>query len=208
LVSGDQIRALILVTRYQNRGWTGACRHHQGGTTRARTDSAASRQRNGNARTITGMAKSSRVPSAVGSIPVVGDLVKQADSQAQWLQELVEQNARLVSQLPATIKTLNDSLERFNESVARLDRMVTRMEKTSERVRDLPALADAIRKEALPALRAATDTQRQVALLQGTVERIATVLSELPGAGLLRRLAGQGQAQGPAPTSRTGDDSQ
>ena len=147
------------------------------------------------------MAKTSRVPSAVGSIPVVGDLVKQADTQAQWLQELVEQNARLVSQLPATIKTLNDSLERFNESVARLDRMVTRMEKTSERVRDLPALADALRKEALPALRAATDTQRQVALLQGTVERIATVLGELPGAGLLRRFAGQPQ------TSRTGDDS-
>ncbi len=155
------------------------------------------------------MAKTSRVPSAVGSIPVVGDLVKQADSQAQWLQELVEQNAKLVSQLPATIKTLNDSLERFNESVARLDRMVTRMEKTSERVRDLPALADAIRKEALPALRAATDTQRQVALLQGTVERIATVLGELPGAGLLRRLAtgAQGAGQTAPQTSRTGDDS-
>jgi septal ring factor EnvC (AmiA/AmiB activator) len=146
------------------------------------------------------MAKSSRVPSAVGAIPVVGDLVKQADTQAQWLQELVEQNARLLSQLPGTLKTLNDSLERFNDSVQRLDRMVTRMERTSDRVRDLPALAEAIRKEALPALRATTDTQRQVAMLQSTVERIATVLSELPGASLLRRLAGQ--------TSRTDDDSQ
>jgi len=32
------------------------------------------------------VAKNTRVPSAVGSIPVVGDLVKQADAQAQWLQ--------------------------------------------------------------------------------------------------------------------------
>jgi methyl-accepting chemotaxis protein len=154
------------------------------------------------------MAKSSRVPTAVGAIPVVGDLVKQADTQAQWLQELVEQNARLISQLPATLKTLNDSLERFNDSVQRLDRMVTRMERTSERVRDLPALADAIRKEALPALRAATDTQRQVALLQGTVERIAAVLSDLPGAGLLRRLAGPAQSAREATRTNLDNDSE
>jgi ABC-type transporter Mla subunit MlaD len=75
-----------------------------------------------------GVAKTSRVPSAVGSIPLVGDLMKQADTQAQWLQELVEQNARLVGQLPATIKTFNDSLERFNQTVGRLDRMVTQVE--------------------------------------------------------------------------------
>ena len=147
------------------------------------------------------MAKTSRVPSAVGAIPVVGDLVKQADTQAQWLQELVEQNTRLLAQLPATVKTLNDSLERFNDSVQRLDRMVTRMERASDRVRDLPALADTLRKEALPALRAATDTQRQVALLQSTVDRIAAVLGELPGAGLLRRLAGAANAPSPHTTT-------
>jgi hypothetical protein len=28
----------------------------------------------------------SRVPSAVGAIPVVGDLVKSADNQARWMQ--------------------------------------------------------------------------------------------------------------------------
>jgi ABC-type transporter Mla subunit MlaD len=144
------------------------------------------------------MAKSSRVPPAVGALPVVGDLVKQLDVQAQWLQELVEQNARLLGQLPATLKTLNDSLERFNDSVQRLDRMIGRMERTSDRLRDLPALADTLRKEALPALRAATDTQRQVALLQATVERIAAVLGELPGAGLLRRLAGPPQQTRPS----------
>lgn len=159
------------------------------------------------------MAKSSRVPAAVGAIPLVGDLARQADAQARWLQELVEQNARLVGQLPATMRSFNDSLERFNQTVTRLDRMVTRVERTTDRligpveelaprlervvalldlpsVRELPGLAEALRREALPALRAATDTQRQVALLQSTVERVAAVLSELPGAGLLRRLAG------------------
>ena len=36
------------------------------------------------------------------------------------------QNARLVAQLPATIKSFNDSLERFNQTVGRLDRVVAR----------------------------------------------------------------------------------
>jgi uncharacterized protein YoxC len=164
-----------------------------------------------------GMAKNSRVPGALGAIPVVGDLMKQADSQAQWLQDLVEQNARLVQQLPATIKSFNDTLERFNQTVGRLDRMVTRVEKTTNQliapieeiqprlervvslldipsvrasVGDLPGLVETLRKEALPALRATTDTQKQVALLQTTVERVVAVLAELPGLGLVRRFAG------------------
>lgn len=159
------------------------------------------------------MAKKSRVPSAVGAIPVVGGLVKQVDSQAQWLQDLVEQNARLVGQLPTTIRAFNDTLERFNETVGRLDRMVTRVEATTgqlmapivdiaprlERmvalldipsVHDLPSLLETIRNEALPALRATTDTQHQVALLQATVERVMALLAELPGMGIMRRLAG------------------
>lgn len=162
------------------------------------------------------MAKNSRVPSAVGSIPLVGDLVKQADSQAQWLQELVEQNARLVGQLPATIKTFNDSLERFNQTVGRLDRMVTQVETATNQliapmaeiaprleklvaavdvnsVRELPGVLDALRKEALPALRAATDTQKQLALLTSTVERILGMLGDLPGAGIVRRFAAGGR---------------
>jgi ABC-type transporter Mla subunit MlaD len=159
------------------------------------------------------VAKNSRVPSAVGSIPLVGDLVKQADSQAQWLQDLVEQNARLVGQLPATMKTFNDSIERFNQTVGRLDRMVTQVEAATNQlvmpmqeiaprleklvaaidvnsVRELPGVLDSLRKEALPALRAATDTQKQLALLTSTVERIVALLGELPGAGIVRRLAG------------------
>ena len=150
------------------------------------------------------MAKSSRVPRAVGAIPVVGDLVNKADSQAQWLQELVEQNARMLAQLPETMRNFNASLERFNQTVDRLDRMVTRVERTT----DLVSLADSLRKETIPALRAATDTQRQVALLQATVERVATVLSELPGAGLLRRLAGQvpGSSAPGTQRSRTEND--
>jgi ABC-type transporter Mla subunit MlaD len=159
------------------------------------------------------VAKNSRVPSAVGSIPVVGDLVKQADSQAQWLQELIEQNARLVGQMPTTMKTFNDSLERFNQTVARLDKVVTTIEgatsqliapleqvtPTLDRIaatldlptlRELPQVLDALRREALPALRAASDTQKQVALVNATLDRIITILNELPGAGIVRRLGG------------------
>lgn len=158
------------------------------------------------------MAKNSRVPSAVGSIPVVGDLVKQADTQAQWMQELVEQNARLVGQLPNTMKTFNDSLETFNLAVQRLDRVVTRLDSATQQLitpleqmtpqlnrltsvldpkalADLPGALDALRKEALPALRAATDTQKQVALLTSMVERVLGIVSELPGVNLVRRFA-------------------
>jgi hypothetical protein len=149
--------------------------------------------------------ESSRVPSAVGAIPVVGDLMRSADSQARWMQEMLEQNARLVGQFPATIKTFNDSIERFNQTIGRLDKAVTRFESASKTLtgpmekvvgaldpkalRELPDALDALRKEAVPALRAATDTQKQIALLQTTVDRVIAVASELPGAGILRRLA-------------------
>lgn len=166
--------------------------------------------------------KPSHVPSAVGAIPVVGDAMRSAEAQARWMQELLEQNARLVGQVPATMKTFNDSLERFNQTVQRLDRVITRVETTTAQlsapieelaprlerlvtlldvpsVRDLPGLVDTLRREALPALRAATDTQRQVALLQTTVDRIAGVLAELPGAGILRRLAGAARPAAASP---------
>ena len=126
------------------------------------------------------MAKNTRVPSAVGSIPVVGDLVKQADAQAQWLQEMVEQNARLVGQLPATIKTFNDSLERFNQTVGRLDRAVSRMERaTSQLIGPL--------EQVTPQL------DRQVAQLAAAVDRVRALLNELPGAGIVRRVTGTGR---------------
>lgn len=155
----------------------------------------------------------SRVPSAVGSIPVVGGLVRQADQQARWVQDLLEQNTRLVGQLPATLKAFNDSLERFNETVARLDSMVDRVESVTrglilpieqlaprlDRVRDIPELVDMLRHEALPALRAATDTQQQVAALAAMLDRIAELLSELPGLGLVRRLTDPGQSRRPKP---------
>jgi ABC-type transporter Mla subunit MlaD len=156
----------------------------------------------------------SRVPPAVGAIPVVGDLVKSADQQARWMQEILEQNARLVAQFPATMKSFNDALERFNQTIGRLDRAVTRIENASrplgklagsldpKTLRDLPDVLDALRKEAVPALRAATDTQKQVALLQSTLERIVSVLGELPGAGVLRRLTeGGSRPARPKPTS-------
>jgi ABC-type transporter Mla subunit MlaD len=152
--------------------------------------------------------ENSRVPSAVGAIPVVGDLMRSADQQARWMQEILEQNARLVAQFPATMKSFNDALERFNQTIGRLDKAVTRIEGATKNLtgpleklssaldpkalRDIPEVLDAVRREALPALRAATDTQQQVALLQATIDRVVAVISELPGAGVLRRLAGEG----------------
>jgi septal ring factor EnvC (AmiA/AmiB activator) len=131
--------------------------------------------------------KTSRVPSAVGAIPVVGDLVKKADSQAQWLQEFLEQNARLAGELPATIKTLTDSLERFNQTVVRLDKVVSRIEDAAAQlVAPLEQMAPKLDR----IVAAATDTQKQVAILTATLERIIGLMGELPGAGLLRRLAG------------------
>jgi ABC-type transporter Mla subunit MlaD len=153
----------------------------------------------------------SRVPTAVGSIPVVGGMMKSAEQQARWMQEILEQNARLVAQFPATMKSFNDALERFNQTIGRLDKAVTRIEGASKNLvgplekvssaldpkalREIPEVLDALRREAVPALRAATDTQQQVARLQSTVERVIAALGDLPGAGVLRRLTGDGQTR-------------
>ena len=168
------------------------------------------------------MAKNSRVPSVVGAIPVVGGLAKTADSQAHWVQELVEQNARLVGQVPTTIKTLNDSLEAFNATVQRLDKVVSTIEAATAQfvapleavgprldrltsaldpiaLKEIPDLLEAIRREALPALRVAADNQKQLALLMAGVDRILSILGELPGASLVRRFTpgtGAGAAKG------------
>lgn len=158
----------------------------------------------------------SRLSAAVGGVPVLGDLARQVESQARWLQELVEQNARLVGQLPATLKSFNDSLERFNQTVGRLDRAVSRIETSTARLtapmerlstaldpgamRELPELVEALRREALPALRAATDTQQQVAVVQATLDRIAGIVADLPGAGILRRMTGPGHDAESRPT--------
>ena len=155
--------------------------------------------------------ESSRVPSAVGAIPLVGDLVKSADQQARWMQQILEQNARLVAQFPATMKSFNDALERFNQTIRRLDTAVSRIEGASKNLtgplekvssaldpkalREIPEVLDQVRREALPALRAATDTQQQVARLQATIDRVIAVLGELPGAGVLRRLTGEGTSR-------------
>jgi len=84
----------------------------------------------------------------------------------------------------------------MQEIAPRLEKLIGAVDVNS--VRDLPGVLDALRKEALPALRAATDTQKQLALLTTTVERIFGILNELPGAGLVRRFAG-----GPEKSSST-----
>ena len=144
--------------------------------------------------------------------------MRSADGQARWMQELVEQNARLMGQFPATMKTFNDSLERFNQTVGRLDRAVTRIEAATRTVtgplerfasaidpttlRELPETLEALRREAVPALRAATETESRVASLQTTLDRIVGVIADLPGAGVLRRLTARddaGHTDTPAP---------
>ncbi len=158
-------------------------------------------------------------PAGVGSIPIVGDLARSAAAQARWVQAMLEQNARLVASIPETMRSFNDAIERFNQTVGRLDHAVGRIEAASktltgpmERVataldpktlRELPDTLDTLRKETVPALRAAADTQKQVALLQSTVERVLTLAGDLPGAGVLRRFAaprsGEGRAPRPTP---------
>ncbi len=66
-------------------------------------------------------------------------------------------------------------------------------------MRDIPELVDTLRHEALPALRAATDTQQQVAALAAMLDRMADLLGELPGAGLVRRFTDPGQSRRPRP---------
>lgn len=134
------------------------------------------------------MVKASRVPPAVGALPVVGDLVRQADTQAQWLQDMLEQNARLVGQFPATMRTFNDTLERFNQTVARLDRAVTTIEAATDRV-------------VRPLERVVPVLERQVGLLASTVDRAVGLVGALPGAGILRRVAG---GQPPRPDEPVG----
>ena len=96
--------------------------------------------------------------------------------------------------------------------MTRLDRAVTRIEAAArsvtgplERVtssldpkalREIPETLDALRRETLPALRAATETQNRIAGLQSTLDRIVGVIADLPGAGVLRR------ATRPAPPDR------
>jgi ABC-type transporter Mla subunit MlaD len=87
--------------------------------------------------------------------------MQQLEAQARWFQDLLEENARLVGQLPATLRSFNDALEHFNETIGRLDRVVRRLETASanltgpvERLstvldpralRDLPELARSLR---------------------------------------------------------------
>ena len=98
------------------------------------------------------------------------------------MQELLEQNARLVGQFPATIKTFNDSLERFNQTVAdstapspasrrrperhRPARASRLRDRPRKALREIPETLEVLRREAVPALRAATETRRRVASLQ------------------------------------------
>ena len=70
------------------------------------------------------------------------------------------------------MKSFNDSLVRFNQTVARLDRLVAQVERTTA------TLIGPLEQ------------------LSQRMDRLAGVLGDMPGAGLVRRLTGQQRAAG------------
>lgn len=153
-------------------------------------------------------------------LPLVGGLVRQLEEQTAAIARLLEDQARLVAALPSTIRLANDSLVAFASTVQRLDKLVRRLDNLTQpledpltalaprierlipildmpQLQDVPAMLDAVRQQGLPALAAVADTQRQVALIAASVERLmegiedaTRRIADLPGAALIgRRLA-------------------
>jgi ABC-type transporter Mla subunit MlaD len=155
--------------------------------------------------------------SVAGNIPLVGGAIRQLEEQTAAIGKLIEDQARLVAALPTTLRLANDSLVAFASTVQRLDTLVRRLDNLTrpleepltalaprlERLvpildmpalQDVPEMLDAVRREGLPALAAVADTQRQVAVIAASVERLMEGIddtlrrvSELPGANLIGR---------------------
>ena len=140
-------------------------------------------------------------------IPTPGDLVKYGYEQIEAL-----------AQLPDSISLLNKSLTSFASTVSRLDKLVQRLDRLTEPlegpltalaprlealvplldeevIASLPAVLDAVKRNAVPALEVIGQTQAQVASIASSVERLMHVmddtfarLQDLPGMGLVNRL--------------------
>lgn len=140
-------------------------------------------------------------------IPTVNDLVRMGTEQIEAL-----------AALPDSIALLNRSLTSFASTVARLDKLVQRLDRLTEPLEEpltelaprlqalvplldedvlanLPAVLDAVNRNAVPALEVIGQTQAQVASIATSVDRLMHVmddtivrLAELPGAGLVSRL--------------------
>jgi len=140
-------------------------------------------------------------------IPTVGDLVRMGAEQIEAL-----------AALPDSIALLNRSLTNFAATVSRLDTLVQRLDRVTEPLEEpltklaprldalvplldeevmasLPAVLDAVNRNAVPALEVIGQTQAQVASIAASVERLMHVmddtfsrLQELPGINLVNRL--------------------
>lgn len=139
-------------------------------------------------------------------IPTVNDLVRLGTEQVEALVAL-----------PESIALLNRSLTSFAATVARLDKLVKRLDRLTEPlegpltalaprlealvplldeelISSLPAVLDAVNRNAVPALEVIGQTQAQVASMATSVDRLMHVmddtmtrLSDLPGVGLVSR---------------------
>ena len=119
--------------------------------------------------------------------------------------------------LPDSLALLNRSLTSFAATVGRLDTLVQRLDRLTEPLEEplaalaprldalvplldeevlanLPAVLDAVNRNAVPALEVIGQTQAQVASIAASVDRLMQImddgfarLQELPGAGLVAR---------------------
>lgn len=157
-------------------------------------------------------------------IPTVTDLVRLGTEQVEALVAL-----------PESLALLNRSLTSFAATVSRLDKLVQRLDRLTEPLEEpltalaprlnalvplldeevlasLPAVLDAVNRNAVPALEVIGQTQAQVASIAASVERLMHVmddtftrLQDLPGMGLVSRLrAGSERPGRAAPTTPGG----
>ena len=150
-------------------------------------------------------------------IPTPGDLLRYGTDQIEAL-----------AQLPDSISLLNKSLTNFASTVSRLDKLVQRLDRLTEPlegpltalaprlealvplldedvIASLPAVLDAVNRNAVPALEVIGQTQAQVASIASSVDRLMHVmddtfarLQDLPGMGLVNRLRAGPDRERPA----------
>ena len=155
-------------------------------------------------------------------IPTVADVVRLGTEQVEALLAL-----------PDSLALLNRSLTNFAATVSRLDTLVRRLDRLTEPLEEpltalaprlnalvplldeevlanLPAVLDAVNRNAVPALEVIGQTQAQVASIAASVERLMHVmddgfarLQELPGAGLVARFRSAADRERP-PRSSSG----
>ena len=155
-------------------------------------------------------------------IPTVHDLFRLGSEQVEALLAL-----------PESIVLLNRSLSSFAATVTRLDKLVKRLDRLTEPLEEpltalaprlqalvplldeelissLPAVLDAVNRNAVPALEVIGQTQAQVASIAASVDRLMHVmddtlvkLADLPGVGLVSRLRAR---TGPAASQSLNSD--